>query len=115
MPACPSKSASEPGLASVEYPHVLFRVRRCFRPRLEFLPYRRFRASPIAVIAASGYWEARLAGSGLATGILLVGALIGALAGGRIADRAGRRPTVLGPAAPVRPARCACGSRFLGG
>ncbi len=35
----------------------------------------------------------------LLTSILLVGALIGALAGGRIADRAGRRPTVLGTAA----------------
>ena len=35
----------------------------------------------------------------LLTSILLIGALIGALAGGRIADRAGRRPTVLGTAA----------------
>jgi MFS family permease len=30
---------------------------------------------------------------------LLIGALIGALAAGRIADRVGRRPTVLGTAA----------------
>jgi sugar porter (SP) family MFS transporter len=36
----------------------------------------------------------------LLTSILLIGALIGALAAGRIADRAGRRPTVLGTAAP---------------
>jgi sugar porter (SP) family MFS transporter len=35
----------------------------------------------------------------LLTSILLIGALIGALAAGRIADRAGRRPTVLGTAA----------------
>jgi sugar porter (SP) family MFS transporter len=35
----------------------------------------------------------------LLTSILLVGALIGALAAGRIADRVGRRPTVLGTAA----------------
>ncbi len=35
----------------------------------------------------------------LLTSILLIGALIGALAGGRIADRAGRRPTLLGTAA----------------
>jgi len=35
----------------------------------------------------------------LLTSILLIGALVGALAGGRIADRAGRRPTVLGTAA----------------
>src|ERR1700746_3228231 len=32
----------------------------------------------------------------LLTSILLIGALIGALAAGRIADRVGRRPTVLG-------------------
>jgi len=35
----------------------------------------------------------------LLTSILLIGALIGALAAGRIADRVGRRPTVLGTAA----------------
>jgi sugar porter (SP) family MFS transporter len=35
----------------------------------------------------------------LLTSILLIGALLGALAAGRIADRAGRRPTVLGTAA----------------
>jgi sugar porter (SP) family MFS transporter len=35
----------------------------------------------------------------LLTSILLLGALIGALAAGRIADRVGRRPTVLGTAA----------------
>src|SRR6201996_3063102 len=35
----------------------------------------------------------------LLTSILLIGALIGALAAGRIADRFGRRPTVLGTAA----------------
>jgi sugar porter (SP) family MFS transporter len=35
----------------------------------------------------------------LLTSILLIGALIGALAAGRIADRIGRRPTVLGTAA----------------
>jgi sugar porter (SP) family MFS transporter len=38
-------------------------------------------------------------GKELLTSILLIGALIGALAAGRIADRAGRRPTVLGTAA----------------
>jgi MFS family permease len=35
----------------------------------------------------------------LLTSILLIGAVIGALAAGRIADRVGRRPTVLGTAA----------------
>lgn len=35
----------------------------------------------------------------LLTSILLIGAMIGALAAGRIADRVGRRPTVLGTAA----------------
>jgi sugar porter (SP) family MFS transporter len=35
----------------------------------------------------------------LLTSILLIGALVGALAAGRIADRIGRRPTVLGTAA----------------
>jgi len=35
----------------------------------------------------------------LLTSILLIGALLGALAAGRIADRVGRRPTVLGTAA----------------
>src|SRR5690348_13138509 len=35
----------------------------------------------------------------LLTSILLIGALIGALAAGKIADRIGRRPTVLGTAA----------------
>jgi sugar porter (SP) family MFS transporter len=35
----------------------------------------------------------------LLTSILLIGALVGALAAGRIADRVGRRPTVLGTAA----------------
>ena len=39
----------------------------------------------------------------LLTSILLIGAFIGALAAGRIADRAGRRLTVLGTAALSSP------------
>jgi MFS family permease len=38
----------------------------------------------------------------LLTSILLIGALIGALAAGRIADQVGRRPTVLATAALTR-------------